>query len=44
MTINKSFEKLIDTLLNKDVVKEKPPKQESFKEFIDKTLGKNNAN
>jgi predicted CopG family antitoxin len=40
MKTEKSFEKLIDTLLNKDVVKEKPPKQESFQEFIDKMLGK----
>jgi len=40
MAQDKSFEKLIDAILNKDVVKEKPPKQESFQEFIDKTLGK----
>jgi hypothetical protein len=40
MAKDKSFEKLIDATFNRDVVKEKPPKQESFQEFIDKTLGK----
>lgn len=37
---NTSFDKLIDILLNKDVVKEPLPKQESFDKFIDKIMGK----
>jgi hypothetical protein len=37
--ITPSFDKLIDTLLNKDVVKEPSPKQESFDKFIDKVMG-----
>ena len=44
MKTDKSFDKLIDSLLNKDVVKEPLPKQESFQEFIDKTLGKTPKN
>lgn len=37
---NPSFDKFIDTLLNKDVAKEPLPKQESFDKFIDKVMGK----
>lgn len=37
---NPSFDKFVDTLLNKDVVKEPLPKQESFDKFIDKAMGK----
>ena len=40
---NPSFDKFIDTLLNKNVDKEPPPKRERFDDFIDSVLGKNDT-